>query len=74
MNAEQAKQLHLRHQIEERQVLERKTDKQMGKALGLHPRTYRNKVIGTSQVFTYPELITVVRILHFPDDEKLKII
>ena len=47
MNAEQAKQLHLRHQIEERQVLERKTDKQMGKALGLHPRTYRNKVIGT---------------------------
>ena len=74
MTGETAKLLRLRYLIEERQALEGKSDKTMGKVLGLNPRTFRNKVIGKKQFFTYPELIRLGSVLHFTEEEKLRIL
>lgn len=74
MSEEEIKGKLLKGNIKKRMEAKQLTDKQMAKCLGgIHPETFRQKVRHPER-FTYPQLITVFRILEFSEAEKLEVI
>lgn len=73
MSEEEMKGKLLKGNIRKRMEAKQLTDKQMARYLGgIHPETFREKVRHPER-FTYPQLITMFRILEFPDSEKLEV-
>ncbi len=62
----------LKGNIFKRMETEQISDKQMAAVTGMHPGTFAQKKNHPDR-FTYPELLKVVRYLHFPDYEILEI-
>lgn len=61
----------LKGNIRKRMEAEQVTDKQMAAVTGMNPSTFAKKKNHPDR-FTYPELVIVFRLLHFPDSEILE--
>ncbi len=62
----------LKGNIRKRMEAEQVTDKQMAAVTGMYPDTFAKKK-NHPERFTYPELMQVIKRLHFPDSEVLEI-
>lgn len=63
----------LKGNIFKRMDAEQVTDKQMAAVTGMHPGTFAQKKNHPDR-FTYPELMQVIKRLHFPDSEILEVL
>ena len=61
---------HLKNDIRKHMEVEQVTDKQMAAVTGMSKDTFAKKK-NHPERFTYPELMRVVKRLHFPDSEIL---